>query len=177
MPQFEIWRRIEVRDSPLTLLHRYIQEAMGWESSHLYQFEIEGLFYADLDLVDETCADEAGGVMLGDLVPRNGERFRFGYEYDFGDSWKHEILFEGCTEAREGVKYPRCTEGERACPPEDVGGLHGFEGYLEAMADPKHEEHEACLEWRGPYDPDAFSAEETTERMQKRRHYEGGLGH
>ena len=49
----------------------------------------------------------------------------------------------------KGTKFPLCLEGERACPPEDYGGPWGFADYLEALADPKHEQHDELLEWRG----------------------------
>jgi hypothetical protein len=104
---------------------------------------------------------------LATLLAQDGSRFRFEYEYDFGDGWEHEVLFEGCMHAEKGVRYPLCLEGERACPPEDVGGTDGYREYLEAMADPQHEEHDPFMEWRGPFDPEAFSAEEATKAMRR----------
>ena len=65
-------------------------------------------------------------------MPRTGKRFGFEYQYDFGDSWKHEILFEGMVRAEPGGRYPLCLEGARACPPEDVGGVWGYQAFLEA---------------------------------------------
>ena len=70
-------------------------------------------------------------------MPKDGKRFGFLHQYDFGDNWQHEVLFEGCLRAGSGQRYPLCIEGERACPPEDVGGVWGYAEYLEAMADPK----------------------------------------
>ncbi len=75
-------------------------------------------------------------------MPKTANLFSFTYEYDFGDGWEHEILFEGCPEKEPGKQYPMCLEGERACPPEDVGGISGFYDFLEALADPKHKDHE-----------------------------------
>ncbi len=79
--------------------------------------------------------------------------------YDFGDDWRHEILFEGTLLAEPDAYYPRCIAGARNGPPEDVGGAHGYADYLEALADPDHEEHGEKLAWRGPFDPEAFSLE------------------
>ena len=65
------------------------------------------------------------------------------YEYDFGDSWHHEILLEGILLKEKGTKYPICIDGQRACPPEDCGGIRGYENLLKILRDPNHEEYES----------------------------------
>lgn len=115
-----IWRRIQVPDCTLDKLHEYIQTAMGWTNSHLHHFSIAGRPYGDpllmaenfdeFDYVDSTTTN------LSDVLPANGERFRFDYEYDFGDSWHHEVLFEGRLQADPKTRYPICVEGAMACP-------------------------------------------------------------
>ena len=60
-----------------------------------------------------------------------------GYEYDFGDGWQHEVVLEEVTESEQGIRYPRCIDGERACPPEDVGGVYGFADFVEAITNPQ----------------------------------------
>lgn len=166
-----IWRRIQVEDGTLDDLHEHIQSAMGWTNSHLHRFEIKGERYGDPELLDDgyedfQCVDSTTTV-LSKLLPKSGERFPFLYEYDFGDGWRHEILFEGYPEFDRQISYPVCVEGEQACPPEDVGGPWGYPEYLAALADPTHEEHEDNLEWNGPFDPAAFSTAEATERMRQ----------
>ena len=165
-----IWRRIQVPDCTLTDLHQYIQSAFGWWDYHLHQFEIDGVQYSqpapdgddfDLDFEDET------QVVLSKLLPKSAKRTRWIYEYDFGDGWRHEVLFEGFPPSDPKAKYPLCLEGERACPPEDCGGPGGYVDYLAAIADPKHEQHEEMLEWRGAFDPEAFDAEWATKEMRK----------
>jgi hypothetical protein len=167
-----IWRRIQVKECSLDKLHEHIQTAMGWTNSHLHQFKIGGVIYGAPQLLCEGWEDETPPVnslraRLSDVVPEDGKRFRFEYEYDFGDGWEHEVLFEGCLRAERGVRYPICVEGERACPPEDVGGTYGYQEYLEAMADPEHEEHESYMEWRGPFHPEAFNAKAATKMMRR----------
>ena len=76
-------------------------------------------------------------------------------------------MFEGFPPSDPKAKYPLCLEGERACPPEDCGGVSGYVDYLAAIADPKHELHEEMLEWRGPFDPEAFDAKWATKEMRK----------
>jgi hypothetical protein len=166
-----IWRRIQIEDCTLDKLHEHIQTAMGWTNSHLHQFEIIGKRYGDPMLLEETF-DEMGyedstKSAISEIVPKDGKQFRFSYEYDFGDSWEHEILFEGCPTKEPSTKYPVCLEGERACPPEDVGGIGGFYRFLEALADPKHEQHEELLEWAGPFDPERFDVAQATREMKK----------
>lgn len=118
-----IWRRIQVQDCTLEDLHEHIQTAMGWTNSHLHQFEIGGETYGDPELlhddVDGTECIDSTRTLLSEIVPGGRKKLRFKYEYDFGDGWEHEILFEGCPAPEKGKKYPLCLEGERACPPED----------------------------------------------------------
>jgi hypothetical protein len=116
-----IWRRIQVQDGTLDQLHEHIQTAMGWTNSHLHHFRIGEQRYGDPDLMQENFEDmgykDSTATKVSDILPRTGRRFRFRYEYDFGDSWDHEVLFEGVVRAQPRVKYPLCLEGERACPP------------------------------------------------------------
>ncbi len=165
-----IWRRIQIPDCTLADLHEYIQAAVGWENYHLHQFEIDGVRFSqlapdedefDLDAEDET------DIILSKLLPQSSRKARWIYEYDFGDSWRHEILFEGFPPADPKAKPPLCLEGERACPPEDCGGPPGYADYLDALADPQDERHEEMLEWRGPFDPEAFDAKKATKEMRK----------
>ena len=165
-----IWRRVRVPDCTLADFHEYIQAALGWENYHLHQFDIDGERYGpaapdDTDFGLEM-RDEAG-VTLGRLIPKAGRKPRWVYEYDFGDGWRHEIVFEGFVAVDPKAKYPQCVEGERACPPEDCGGPWGYADYLAAVADPKHEQHEDMLEWRGPFDPEAFDPKKATREMRK----------
>lgn len=167
-----IWRRIQTKDCTLDKLHEHIQTAMGWTNSHLHQFKIGGIIFGDPELLYEGWQDETPPVnslriKISKIVPADGKRFRFEYEYDFGDGWEHEVLFEGCLGAERGTRYPLCLEGERACPPEDVGGIYGYQEFLEAIADPKHEEHDSYLQWGGPFDPEAFDAKAATKEMEK----------
>jgi hypothetical protein len=121
--------------------------------------------YGDPDLLeDEFEFADSTETMLSDVLPR--KRFAFKYQYDFGDSWEHEILFEGCPPA-EKAKYPICLEGERACPPEDVGGIWGYQEFLAAIADPKHEQHRELRRWGGKFSPEQFDAEKASKAMKK----------
>ena len=167
-----IWRRIQVENCTLDKLHEHIQTAMGWTNSHLHQFEIGGQPYGDPMLIDENFMEmdyqDSTTTMLSRIVAERRKRFRFLYEYDFGDSWEHEVLFEGCPPADPKVKYPICLEGERACPPEDVGGVWGYADFLEAIGDKNHEQHEEMLEWAGGrFNPNKFDALTATKAMKK----------
>lgn len=166
-----IWRRIQIRDCRLDRLHELIQLAFGWWNCHLYRFEIEGQRYGDPyplgDNFDEFDYEDSTITKLSEIVPKNGNPLHFEYEYDFGDGWNHEILFEGCLRAECGERYPVCVEGERACPPEDVGGSRGYAEYLEAMADPKNERHDELMQWRGRFDPEEFDVEKRTKKMRR----------
>jgi hypothetical protein len=166
-----IWRRIQVKESTLDKFHERIQTAMGWTNSHLHQFKIDGERYGDPELLDDGFEDfecvDATITKIGEIVPKDGKRFCLQYEYDFGDSWHHEVLFEGCLKAEKGGRYPLCLEGERCCPPEDVGGVGGYLELLEVIADPKHEQHDDFLNWNGAFDPEEFDPIKATKAMRR----------
>ncbi|MFN0055203.1 MAG: IS1096 element passenger TnpR family protein [Planctomycetales bacterium] len=165
-----IWRRIETKNITLEGLHELIQTAMGWTNSHLHQFEIANIFYTDprfLEDGDDFGAADYGGIRIGDLVAEYGSKLAMGYEYDFGDGWQHRVVLEKITHSEPGAKYPRCIGGERACPPEDVGGVYGFAEFVEAITNPKHKRHRELLKWNGPFDPAGFDAAKATRRMTK----------
>jgi len=166
-----IWRRILVPDSvTLSQLHAILQIVMGWTDSHLHMFTINGQIYGDPE-DDET----------GDLGTKNevryrlnqfvsGEGFKFRYEYDFGDGWLHTLLVEKILPAEKGVRYPLCIDGKRACPPEDVGGVWGYDDVLQALANPHHPEHDRYLEWvGGKFDPERFDLDEVNDGLHHRR--------
>jgi hypothetical protein len=166
-----IWRRIQVADGTLDKLHEHIQTAMGWTNSHLHHFQIGKQLFGDPLLMEENMEEfnykDSTDTKISQIVPRTGKRFSLGYEYDFGDGWEHEILFEGCPPQEPGKKYPLCLEGERACPPEDVGGIWGYATLLEALADRKHEQHREFVEWCGKFDAEKFDARQATKAMNK----------
>jgi hypothetical protein len=167
-----IWRRLQVRDCTLDRLHERIQTAMGWTNSHLHHFTINDTRYGDPWLLDENFEEmnykNSREVTLSKILPKSGKRFSFEYEYDFGDSWCHDVLFEGCLWVEPGQRYPLCVEGERACPPEDVGGTSGFAGFIVSIADPDDDRHEERLQWiGGTFDPEEFDPEKATKRMRR----------
>jgi hypothetical protein len=167
-----IWRRIQVPDGTLDQLHEHIQTAMGWTNSHLHHFMIGEQRYGDPDLMQENFEDmgyeDSTTTRISDILPKTGRRFRFRYEYDFGDSWDHEVLCEGVVRAEPKVRYPLCLEGERACPLEDCGGIWGYADFVQAIQDPDHEQHEELLEWvGGSFDPEEFDPAKATKAMRK----------
>ena len=163
-----IWRRIQVGDITLDQLHECIQTAMGWFNSHLHQFVIKNEYYGDPALMDDIECFDSKQTKLSHILPTSKKRFSFVYLYDFGDSWEHEILYEGADPAESGSRYPLCLEGARACPPEDVGGIWGYEEFLKAMADPDHDEHESFLEWcGGTWDAEKFDPASATKKMKR----------
>jgi len=167
-----IWRRIQVSDCTLDKLHEHIQTAMGWTNSHMHHFRIDDKLYGDPMLLAETFEElsyaDSTRTKLSDILATSDQRSRFEYEYDFGDGWLHEVLFEGRSRAEPGKRYPLCVTGARACPPEDVGGVWGYVDFLEAIADPEHEAHDDMLEWvGGKFDPEAFDPTLATGRMRR----------
>jgi len=168
-----VWRRLLVPGgAKLSRLHDIFQAAMGWTDSHLHNFTIGDQVYGpddednDFD-VDEEQFDETEHTVLGVL---RGDVRRFVYEYDFGDSWTHEVVVEEITQSPTALKQAVCLDGEGACPPEDVGGVMGYRFFLEALADPLHKEHDSYVGWVGyEFDPAAFSVGDANAALQRVR--------
>jgi hypothetical protein len=167
-----IWRRVLVPGKiSLGRLHAVIQMAMGWDNSHLHFFAIGKQAYSDpafdldefrgVPVLDE---DEA---LLTDVAPRAGKALV--YMYDFGDSWGHRIKVEKILrgELSKG-NIVECIDGARACPPEDCGGVWGYEDRLQALTDLRHNSHKSTLEWLGEeFDPEAFDLEEINKALRQ----------
>lgn len=153
-----IWRRLLVDPSTsFRDLHRIIQIAMGWHGSHLHLFQTQDRRVIG-DPEEDTdgflnLTDEAQ-VQLDNVLRREKQEVR--YEYDFGDGWEHAVLLEKILPGNDNQPLPHCVKAVRQCPPEDVGGLHGFYEFVEAMEDATHPEHEAVQEWMGgyPFEPE-----------------------
>ena len=161
-----IWRRIQVPcNITLAELHRILQAVMGWWDYHLHQFIVGRTYYGvpHPDYDDYVDMRDESQVRLNQIVD---EGSKFVYEYDFGDSWEHVLLVEKALEPEPGQAYPVCIKGKRARPPEDVGGVWGYEEFLEAIGDPDHPEHDDYLEWvGGEFDPEEFDLDAANEAL------------
>lgn len=168
-----VWRRIVV-PSHITFdqLHDIIQLAMGWENSHLYEFEINDIV---IDIPDEEYGFsfvgwrekyDARAVELSRFVKKEGEKFT--YTYDFGDNWVHLITLEKIETTTEPFRHPVCLKGKRACPPEDVGGIYGYMEVMDLLdGNRSEEEMEEFTEWYGgEYDPEHFDIEEVNQQLR-----------
>ncbi|MCX6002873.1 MAG: plasmid pRiA4b ORF-3 family protein [Chloroflexi bacterium] len=164
-----IWRRILV-PSNITLhrLHLILQEIMGWTNSHLYRFEVGAKEYGESDPdndFNELDFINSKRAKLVQLVTAKGNTFV--YEYDFGDGWTHDLVVEDILEPVPGAIYPICLEGERACPPEDCGGPHGYSRLLGIIVNPEHEEYRETLTWLGgDFRPSLFSVEKVNRYLK-----------
>ncbi len=182
-----IWRRVLV-PAALTLfeLHHVIQLAMGWQNQHLYQFVVgthqEGLhYYGDTVLLDVDWWLQAQGQFVDDGKARLdhllvNDRDWIRYVYDMGDGWQHRITLETIlVQPLRQARIPRCIGGRRACPPEDIGGMPGYERALMIQADPTHPEHAEMMEWlEGPIDPTAFDCKAADAVLQESAHPSAG---
>lgn len=161
-----IWRRIQIRsDIKLSELHDVLQDVMGWYDAHLHQFIHDGIYYGEPSPDDFPPMKDENKVRLDKLLTR--VRSNLIYEYDFGDSWEHEVRVEKILEPEPNTKYPICIAGERACPPEDCGGVWGYADMLKILANPKDPEYEDWLDWAGDdFDPDEFDVDEVNEILK-----------
>jgi hypothetical protein len=168
----QIWRSIQVPGSyTLGDLHNIIQIAMGWDMAHMHIFEIDKVQYGpdDKDFDNSDLFDFNEEDFTLDELELN-EKQRFSYTYDFGDDWKHQILVSKIIPASKAAPIdrtkPLCLNGKRACPPEDIGGIYGYEELLDKIKnDPDNMDAE--MEWLKGYDSEYCNVDEINRELRK----------
>jgi hypothetical protein len=149
-----IWRRLLVRENMwLSRLHEAIQHSFGWYDYQTHVFSAGERQYGNplhrdgVMIEDDRDASLAAVLLLG--------RGRLAYDYLFADGWHVDIRVEKIARAEKNGKYPRCVAGERAGPPEDCGGVDGYQDMVCCL---KHPETDLGREWRkwlgDKYDPE-----------------------
>ncbi len=151
-----VTRELLVRsDTTLEELHAILQVAFGWTESHLHAFRIGRTRYMNVQQSEEMESERSEAALLRDVLQKRDASLY--YDYDFGDNWEHYVKVLDVLAAGDHGPLPRCLSGQNAAPPEDVGGAGGYADFLEAMADPTHEEHAALRGWVGRnFDAHAF---------------------
>ncbi len=179
----KIWRELKVPSNiSLELLAAFLIEAMGWDNSHLHQFRKKDDYYVsreDLEEYDDPFGlgfsfarcrhHDASKFSISDVLLAKGDKIEF--EYDFGDCWMHELWVKGIRDYERGEK-PRVEliKGQGQCPPEDCGGVWGYEDLLEIRQKKrKSSEDKERLEWYymddKDFDPDYFDLEDNKENI------------
>jgi len=167
----KIWRRFLVPPTiPLDRLHEVIQIVMGWTDRHLYEFSIGNKKYTEYPESREDGL-KSGKFRLGDLIKQKG--YTFGYLYDFGDSWQHDLIFENDRYASPDPRHEvHCIDGARACPPEDVGGIMGYNEFCKILRNPDREDYESSWEWvSADYEIEKFDIYEINGALAKYLHW------
>jgi len=168
-----IWRRLRVPgNANLGWLHAVIQISMGWTNSHLHHFLTSDARYTDLrhnediGFGERPDHDESKATLI-QVMPDEG--VQFDYEYDFGDSWEHEITVEKILPPDAATAtVALCLDGARACPPEDCGGVWGYDNLLKILKNRKHPEHQSMREWLGrAFDAEAWDLAKTNTWLRK----------
>lgn len=167
-----LWRRLQIPAGITFMeLHLILQEAFGWENAHLFAFRFRhgevGVELDDFMGFDERESLSADETVIDELLESEKKCV---YEYDFGDGWIHKLVLEKVLAPEAGKEYPICLAGRRRCPPEDVGGVWGYETFLRTISDPSDPEHDTMLEWatgdpQGCFDPEAFDLKEINGRL------------
>ena len=157
-----VWRRITLDGrSSFANLHHVIQAAMGWHDAHLHQFRINNRYIGVPDPesdAPEWHTEDERKVFLNRVLTDDAV---FTYLYDFGDGWEHRLLveeYDDSDDLRFGDGDAWVDAGERACPPEDCGGVGGFQDFLEKLEnEPYSDESKELHVWAGlDYDPARF---------------------
>ena len=160
-----IWRRLVVSaDITLDVLHDILQVSLGWTNSHLHDFQVGDARFGMADVAEELLVVDERAAPLG-AVACDGATFI--YQYDYGDSWEHAVTVEGIAEPTTQAAVVECLGGARACPPEDCGGVPGYESLLRVLADPADEEHRDMKRWVGRgYDPEKFDLDKVNKKLR-----------
>ena len=163
-------RRTVLVDPGTTLgqLHKVLQIVMGWTDSHLHQFVSGPEIFGVPD-------DEEGGLFGFQVKDENKHRLSeilrrekdvLIYEYDFGDDWSHEVVLEKIFPLDSSINLPKCIKGKRACPPEDCGGIWGYQERMQILGDSSHPEHQETIElFGGNIDPEFFDPGEVNDAL------------
>ena len=156
----EVWRVIQVpSDMTLQDLSKTLEWFMGWEHGyHLHLFDVSRTkdVYAQMgyEWSSGEYKDESE-YQIKEILYRS--RMKLIWEYDLGDSWIHDIVVQSIGHAEPEVRIPRCIDGANACPPEDSGGITGYDMKQAALRDKSDPYHEAAVEWLGDdFDPTHF---------------------
>jgi hypothetical protein len=153
----EVWRRILV-PGPYSFwdLHVAIQDSMGWKDHHLHEYElINPLTGKTVSIgIPNNDFDDSDKVVLPGWDQKisdylRGKNSSAKYKYDFGDCWLHDVILEAIKPRANDIHYPTCIGGERACPPEDCGGVAGYQDFLSIIMDPANEQYREMLNWAG----------------------------
>ena len=161
-----VWRVVEVADCSLGELHDVIQVAMGWQNSHMHQFVLNGKYYGqdtsgDLDVEDEDDI-RLSQIFTGRKKPR------IVYEYDFGDSWRHESVLRRCWCQSPRSSTPGASREPGRARPRTAAVRGATPTSSKRSADPKHAEHRDMKEWiGGKFDPEKFSVEAVNKELRR----------
>ena len=167
-----IWRRVLVESSAtLDQLHEVIQAAFGWWNYHLYEFEFGRTRYGIPDPDGFDFGPPTRDARKARLDQVAGAGSAFTYTYDFGDNWEHKVTVEKVLDASPVASLPACIDGRRAGPPEDCGGVWGYDELLAILGDPSHPEHAERAQWASAWggaalDPDAFAPDEFSDNLR-----------
>ncbi len=168
-----VYRKLKVPENmTFDRFHSAIQNTFGWHNAHLYEFSESG--YSSLFKIEIPSPENEGDsfdsrkVKLKEIFKQ--EKQRFTYIYDFGDDWTHKIILEKITP--EKITRPYCIGGKGKCPPEDCGGIHGYQRFLEIVNNPKDPEYEEMREWvwlpeGKAWDVNEFDLEKANERAAR----------
>ena len=152
-----IWRELKVPSNiTLEVLSFLIIEAMGWQNIHLHQFKKGDIYYKNTACINQdreimpfsrVIVKDTNDFSLSQILVEKGDRMKF--EYDFGDSWEHEIWVKGIREYAPGeTPDVIAVKGKGACPPEDCGGIWGYEDLLRIHAKKRRsKEEKERLQW------------------------------
>jgi len=159
-----IWRSVVVLgDTGLSEFHAILQTALGWKDAHPHNFTIGKNTYGVPVPGARHLLDEKRFTLQALLTEKEKA---FSYTYDPGDDWRYEILVEAIGTQGPKDQVPSCLGGARACPPEDCGGVSGYQALVAALADPNHPDHGSMKKKAGDFKAEAFDLKRVNELLK-----------
>ena len=178
----DVYREVVVPSNiRLPHLAELLIRTVGWTGYHLYEFQKDDDLYTDKASIKEykswpepefgpapvTRYHDYTCYTLGQVLRKEGDSIEF--RYDFGDDWKHDVVLLArgkYTDSQDPDFY--VIGGEGACPPEDVGGVGGYDYMLRLFKNPKEntEELQNYRQWLPEgFDPHHFDLHATQLRI------------
>ncbi len=164
-----IWRRVQVPgEINLQQFHEVLRICMGWSGQHDHKFYVGKIFY---EMSSPAGIDKEYDEVKFELQTlEEAMKWCFTYLYDVGEGWEHDIIIEGIKpQQKAGKKYPVLLDGQWASPPEEIGGVHSYSDFLQALKNPTEEKNERLLRFHDSddFDPEYFDQNVINDKLVK----------
>jgi hypothetical protein len=176
-----IWRRLIVPTGiTFSQFSMILNEVMGWDGYHAFEFEF---YHLELRIIEDAEEMEIGYGPY-DYIEASKTYIReyleenewFTYTYDLGDDWQHRVTVEKVLEDYP-YDYPQVIKYKGNCPVEDCGGIYAYYECLEVIQNENHPQYHEKLDWmREQGYPSEYDMTAVNAKLQEIYFYKWGKG-